>query len=108
MKKFKRLSFSNAPLSILQTNPAEKISFPVGYVIGLSHHSPLSILQTKPRKCFFYSANETILPNHSNFHMATGDSPFHHAGGMQIFQFHFQFLVVFVISRFLVFSFLAF
>ena len=95
----------HAPLSIWRTNPDEKtsspveISLPVGYVIGLTHHSPWSILRTKPRKCFVYSADETILPNHNNFHMATRDSPCHHVGGMQtifisIFQFHFQFVVL--------------
>jgi len=59
----------HAPLSILRTNPAKKISFPVGYVIGLTHHSPFSILRMKPRKCFIYSADETILPSLSRFHM---------------------------------------
>ena len=67
----------HAPLSILRMNLVEKISFPVGYVIGLSHHSPLSIWM-KPKRCWI-----TILLHHTDFHLVTGDSPFHHAGGMQ-------------------------
>ena len=70
-----------------------KLSFPVGYVKGitpfafvyldeakkmLDNHpaSPLSIW-AKPKRCWI-----TVLLHCSDFHLVTGDSPFHHVGGM--------------------------
>lgn len=90
----------HAPLSILRMNLVEKISFPASYVIGLTHHSPLSILQMKPWKCFVLSMKTSYLTS-VRFHMATRDSPFHHAVGMQTFHFHFQFSFLFLILSFL-------
>ena len=95
----------HAPLSILWMNLVEKISFPVGYVIGLTHHLPLSILQMKAEEVFCL-LDKTILPNLSSLHMVTRDSPFHHVGDMQTF-FPFS-IFSFFISSFLVLSFLAF
>ena len=70
-------------------NLVEKISFLVeirflvGYVIGLRYLSHSSILRKKCKKCVVC------------LDMVTGDSPFHHAGGIQAKNDQFHFLVFF-------------
>ena len=73
------------------------------------HTIPLCLLWTKPRRCLSV-LDETILPNHSDFHLVTGDSPLLMLGACKPFLFpFFNFFLIFsfFVSSFLVLSFLA-